>query len=76
MRPDTTYDPDADAAYFTFATAIAPGQVAETREVAPNVMLDFDAQGRLLGLEVLGARAVLVDGPWMSAGQPGVIAAE
>jgi uncharacterized protein YuzE len=27
-----------------------------TEEVAPGVMLDFDADGRVIGIEVLGVR--------------------
>lgn len=47
----TTYDPQADALY----VRIAPKgtTVAETREVQPGVMMDFDAEGRLIGIEVL-----------------------
>jgi uncharacterized protein YuzE len=47
----TTYDPQADALY----VRIAPKGtgVAETREVQPGVMMDFDAEGRLIGIEVL-----------------------
>jgi uncharacterized protein YuzE len=50
----TSYDPEADA----FAARFAPlGSVAaETREVAPGVMLDFDAEGNVIGIEVLSVR--------------------
>jgi uncharacterized protein YuzE len=50
----TTYDPEADALY----VRIAPKgtEVAETREVQPGVMLDLDAGGRLIGIEVLDVR--------------------
>ncbi|UFN49136.1 DUF2283 domain-containing protein [Roseomonas sp. OT10] len=57
----TTYDPAADALYVSLAP-IAPGAVAETREVAPGVFLDFDAEGKLLGMEVLDASARLPAG--------------
>jgi uncharacterized protein YuzE len=30
--------------------------VVESEEVAPGVVLDFDAQGRMVGMEVLRAR--------------------
>jgi uncharacterized protein YuzE len=30
---------------------------AETREVAPGVILDFDAAGRLIGIEVMDVRS-------------------
>jgi uncharacterized protein YuzE len=50
----TSYDPEADA----FAARFAPyGAVtAETREVAPGVMLDFDSEGSVIGIEVLSLR--------------------
>lgn len=47
----TSYDPEADAFYARFA----PGGVAVegTDEVAPGVMIDFDADGDVVGIEVL-----------------------
>ena len=51
----TTYDPDADAFYARFAPE--PTKVAETKEVAPGVMIDLDAAGHLVGVEVLSAKA-------------------
>ena len=47
----TSYDPEADAFYARFAAEDA--EVAETREVAPGVMIDLDASGQLIGFEVL-----------------------
>jgi len=57
----TTYDIGADALGITFAEG---RRGARTQEVAPGVSLDFDADGRLVGLEVMDAswhmpRAVL-----------------
>ncbi|BFL65234.1 Hypothetical protein HVIM_03231 [Roseomonas mucosa] len=46
-----TYDPEADALF----VRLAAGQVADTREVSPGVILDFDEDGHLLGMEVLNA---------------------
>ncbi|ALD13997.1 DUF2283 domain-containing protein [Clavibacter capsici] len=60
-----TYDPVADAAYVELADPIADGDAATTIHsiTTPGdrgeVALDFDADGRLLGLEVLHASAVL-----------------
>ncbi len=51
----TTYDPAADAMYVRLAPKGTP--IAETREVAPDVMLDFDPKGALVGIEVLAVRA-------------------
>lgn len=55
----TTYDPDADAMFLWFAPAEAKS--AETREVAPGVMLDFDAAGHLIGIEVLHLRVRMAE---------------
>lgn len=53
-----TYDADADAAYI-YLKNIAPGEVEKTvtgEGDAEGVNLDFDAEGRLIGVEVLEAR--------------------
>ena len=49
-----TYDPAADAMYL-YLTELAAGaaEVARTEEVAPGLMLDFDRDGRVIGIEVL-----------------------
>jgi uncharacterized protein YuzE len=51
----TTYDPYADAMY----VRIAPKgtAVAETREAEPGIMFDVNANGVVIGIEVLGVRA-------------------
>lgn len=51
----TTYDPEADALYVYLAARDA--KALDTREVAPGVMLDFDARGQVIGIEVLSVRA-------------------
>ena len=43
------YDPKADAMYIR----LAAGTVAESDEIRPGVVFDFDASGRLLGIEML-----------------------
>jgi uncharacterized protein YuzE len=48
----TTYDPDVDALYVRFADA----PVVESEEVSTGVVLDFDAEGRIVAIEVLDAR--------------------
>ena len=56
-----TYDPAADAAYLYFKP-IAMGEAAKTivgEGDAEGVNLDFDAEGRLIGIEVLDARTRL-----------------
>ena len=58
-----TYDDEVDAAYI-YLTEIEAGGVATTVPGWPNteafmVNLDFDAAGRLVGIEVIGASAKL-----------------
>ena len=60
-----TYDPEADAAYLTVRDEpVGDGEAVTTLPaiVSPNgseVALDFDGDGRLLGIEVLHASATL-----------------
>lgn len=62
----TTYDPEADAAYFKLGKAA----IWESEEVHPNVIFDLDADGRLIGIEVLNASAALAPGAWFTAPLP------
>jgi len=50
-----THDPDAGVAYISLAGTIAPGAVVRTLCVSDSVLLDFDALGRLVGIELLDA---------------------
>lgn len=51
----TSYDPEVDALFVRFG---ADGAVSvRTDEVAPGVMIDFDAAGNPIGVEVLNAHA-------------------
>ena len=54
----TTYDPEADALYVRFADA----PVVESEEVADGVVLDFDADGKIVAFEFLDARKHLTAG--------------
>ncbi len=54
----TVYDSDADALYVRFADA----PVVESEEVADGVVLDFDAEGRIVAIEVLDASKHLAAG--------------
>ena len=47
-----TYDKEVDA----LNVSIRPGTISKTVEVAPEVMMDIDKKGRILNLEILGAR--------------------
>lgn len=55
-----TYDSQVDAAYI-YLTTISPGQVVKTIEATTNVMLDFDKNGHLVGIEVLNASNLLTE---------------
>ena len=45
------YDPASDAAYLRFSDEA----VIESEEVSPGLIVDFDAEGRFVALEVLQA---------------------
>ena len=62
---NATFDPAVDAAYLSLRE-VANGQVARSEAlhfdgVAGDILLDFDGEGRLVGIEVLGASSVLPD---------------
>lgn len=64
MRPDMTYDPEADAVYIHLSDA----KPYEGADVAPGVTLHFDEAGRVVGIEVLPASKTLAPGDWSKAG--------
>jgi len=43
------YDPDADAMYIT----LKEGNVHHTKEIDKNIIVDFDKDGEVLGIELL-----------------------
>ncbi len=59
------YDADANAAYVyvaaegTLAGNIAKTYLCDTREINGMINLDFDDDGRLLGVEIMDARSKL-----------------
>jgi uncharacterized protein YuzE len=54
----THYDADADALYVRFAEAA----VVESEEVAEGVVLDFDAEGRIVAIELIDGSKHLASG--------------
>ena len=54
---DITYDPEADAVYI----AVARGKVDRTEEAGPFIY-DVNAEGHIIGIEILSARKVLAPG--------------
>ena len=51
-KPTVSYDIEADAAYIRFST----GKVKESGEVSSGIVLDYDEDGHIVGMEVLDAR--------------------
>ncbi|HEV7880981.1 DUF2283 domain-containing protein [Bradyrhizobium sp.] len=62
---ETTYDPEVDAVYI----ALTRGKVERTKEAGPFVY-DVDADGRVLGIEILSATRVLAPGDWKKIRRP------
>jgi uncharacterized protein YuzE len=58
-----TYDPDADAVYIT----VGRGDVDRTEEIGP-LIYNVDADGRIVGIEILPASKVLAAGDWKKPG--------
>jgi len=54
------YDKDVDAAYIYLEDSIADGEAEKTIELNDNIILDFDKNGKLLGIEILSASKVLL----------------
>jgi uncharacterized protein YuzE len=67
MRPELTFDPEADAVFVRLSDAPPTG----SEEVSPGVTLDFDAEGRVVALEFLPASTLLAPGDWSNAPLPG-----
>jgi len=61
-----TYDPSADAVY----VHVGSGRVDRQEEAGPFIY-DVDAEGRVLGIEILSASKVLAPGDWQRAPRPG-----
>jgi uncharacterized protein YuzE len=63
---EVTYDPEADAVYLT----VGRGAIDHQEEAGPFIY-DVDAEGRVLGIEILTASKTLAPGDWKNARRPG-----
>ena len=57
-------DPDVDSAYIYLVGSIRDGEAVTQMRVQPpkgnaEILLDFDEEGKFLGIEVLGASEIL-----------------
>ena len=55
MTPTIKYSPADNSAYIRLSSA----KVLESAEVSPDVVFDYDAEGRIVGIELLDARSQL-----------------
>jgi uncharacterized protein YuzE len=62
---DATYDAEADAVYIT----VGRGTIDRTEEAGPFIY-DVDADGHIIGIEILSASKVLAPGDWKKARSP------
>ena len=53
------FDPQADAAYLEISGA----EVETTRQIEPGIMVDYDAAGHIVGIEVLSVSKRAVPAP-------------
>ena len=58
-----SYDADADAVYIT----VGDGRIESTEETGP-FLYDVDAEGHIVGIEILSASKVLAPGDWKKPG--------
>lgn len=62
------YDRDVDAAYIYLEYPIDDNNIKETIELNDNIKLDFDKNGKLVGVEILDASKVLNEKVLLKAG--------
>jgi len=59
MKMKFTYDKEVDAAYIYVVESIGEGEAVKTIKLNNNIILDFDKDGKLLGIEILDATKIL-----------------
>ncbi len=57
-----TYDKEADAAYIYLKGKIERGEIKNIISMNENIILDFDSDNRLIGIEILSASKVMPKG--------------
>ena len=55
VRPEVNYDEAANAAYIRFSSE----DVADSSEVSPGIVFDYDGSGKIVGMELLDAKKQL-----------------
>ncbi len=55
MTPTVKYRSEDNAAYIR----LSQQKIVDSAEVVPDVVFDYDAEGRIVGIELLDARAQL-----------------
>ena len=53
------YDKEADAAHIYLEGSIGEGEADKTVELNEDIIVDFDKNGKLLGIEILSASKIL-----------------
>jgi uncharacterized protein YuzE len=56
---EMTYDKTADAAYIYLNHHTKRREVKKTIPASPNIILDYDAKNKLIGIEILSASKVV-----------------
>ena len=54
-----TFDKDANAAYIYLKDKLGKGDVKKTLSLNDNIIMDFDKDEKLVGIEILNASSVL-----------------
>jgi uncharacterized protein YuzE len=74
MEIEVTYDDEANAAYMQFAPGYAAPRMRqvwpEIKGLSFDLILDIDPDGRILGLEIIGAREALREDMLRNATEP------
>ncbi len=59
MKMRMEYDKSIDAAYLYIKDKISKGEIMQTIALNDNIILDFDKNRRLIGIEILSASEII-----------------